>query len=451
LPSQLTKQQLERLGLPTEGKPLFSLTEAQAKAILDMRLSRLTGLERQKVEDEYRDILQQIERFKSILANEGLRMQIIKEELTEVKEKYADPRRTEIDYTGGEDIIVEDLVEDDQMVVTISWQGLIKRTSVTEYRKQGRGGVGMRGSGMREEDYIEHLFVSYNHDYLLFFTDHGLCYWLRVYEIPEGTRTAKGRSIRNLIQISPEDRIRAVVSIDKERFRDEEFLESHYIFMSTRGGKVKKTQLSAFSRPRVDGIIAISVVEGDQLLEAKVTDGSANIILASSAGLSIRFDEEDVRPMGRNTQGVRGISLKKGEEAIGMIVVRGDDPQKKVLSISANGYGKRTDVDEYRLQGRGGKGIITQKTTSRTGAVVGIKAVLDSDDLMIVTHNGLLIRMHVAGISTLGRNTQGVRLIKMKPGDSIADVTRLVIEDEDEEAEDPDIAESSTNGEDDSD
>ncbi len=451
LPSELTKQQLERLGLPTEGKPLFSLTEVQAKAILDMRLSRLTGLERQKVEDEYRDLLQQIERFKSILANEGLRMQIIKNELTEVKDKYADPRRTEIDYTGGEDIIVEDLVEDEQMVVTISWQGLIKRTSVTEYRKQGRGGVGMRGSGMREEDYIEHLFVSYNHDYLLFFTDHGLCYWLRVYEIPEGARTAKGRSIRNLIQISPEDRIRAVVSIDKERFRDDDYLDSHYIFMATRGGKVKKTQLSAFSRPRVDGIIAISIVEGDQLLEAKVTDGSANIILASSAGLSIRFDEEDVRPMGRNTQGVRGISLKKGEEAIGMIVVRGDDPQKKVLSISANGYGKRTDVDEYRLQGRGGKGIITQKTTSRTGAVVGIKAVLDSDDLMIVTHNGLLIRMHVAGISTLGRNTQGVRLIKMKPGDSIADVTRLVIEDEDEDEEGPETAEPSTNGEDDSD
>ncbi len=446
LPSQLTKQQLERLGLPTDRKPLFSLTEIQAKAILDMRLSRLTGLERQKVEDEYRDLIQQIERFKSILDNEALRMQIIKEELSELKSKFADPRRTEIDYTGGEDIIVEDLVEDDQMVVTISWQGLIKRTSVTEYRKQGRGGVGMRGSGMRDEDYVEHLFVSYNHDYLLFFTDHGQCYWLRVYEIPEGSRTAKGRSIRNLIQISPEDRVRAVLPIAKENFRDEDFLESRYVFMATRGGKVKKTQLSSFSRPRADGIIAISIVEGDQLLEAKLTDGSANIILASSAGLSIRFDEEDVRPTGRNTQGVRGISLKSGQEAIGMIEVSGDDPQKKVLSISANGYGKRTEVDEYRLQGRGGKGIITQKTTAKTGSVVAIKAVMDSDDLMIVTHKGLLIRMYVEGISTLGRNTQGVRLIKMKHGDAIADVTRLVIEDGDEDVEGPAAGDPSTNG-----
>ncbi|NNE46184.1 MAG: DNA gyrase subunit A [Rhodothermales bacterium] len=434
LPAHLTKAQLERLGLPTEGKPLFSLSEIQAKAILDMRLSRLTGLERQKVEDEYRDLLQQIERFKSILGNEGLRMQIIKDELAEVKSKYADARRTEIDYTGGDDLIVEDLVEDDQMVVTISWQGLIKRTDVGEYRKQGRGGIGMRGSGMRDEDYIEHLFVSYNHDYLLFFTDHGRCYWLRVYEIPEGARTGKGRSIRNLIQISPEDRIQAVLPISKENFRDKQFLESHYVFMASRGGKVKKTQLSAFRRPRVDGIIAISVVEGDQLLEAKLTDGGAHIILASSAGLSVQFDEEDVRPTGRNTQGVRGISLRKGQEAIGMIVLRGDSPQKQVLTISSNGYGKRTEVEDYRLQSRGGKGIITQKTTEKTGTVVAIKAVLETDDLMIVTQKGLLIRMHVAGISTLGRNTQGVRLIKMKSGDSIADVTRLVVDDDDDES-----------------
>jgi DNA gyrase subunit A len=436
LPAQLTKAQLERLGLPTEGKPLFSLSEIQAKAILDMRLSRLTGLERQKVEDEYRDLLQQIERFKSILGNEGLRMQIIKDELAEVKSKYADARRTEIDYTGGDDLIVEDLVEDDQMVVTVSWQGLIKRTIVSEYRKQGRGGIGMRGSGMRDEDYIEHLFVSYNHDYLLFFTDHGRCYWLRVYEIPEGARTGKGRSIRNLIQISPEDRIQAVLPISKENFRDEQFLDSHYVFMASRGGKVKKTQLSAFSRPRVDGIIAISVVEGDQLLEAKLTDGGAHIILASSAGLSVQFDEEDVRPTGRNTQGVRGISLRKGQEAIGMIVLKGDSPQKQVLSISSNGYGKRTEVEDYRLQSRGGKGIITQKTTDKTGSVVAIKAVLETDDLMIVTQKGLLIRMHVAGISTLGRNTQGVRLIKMKSGDSIADVTRLVVDDDDDDDDD---------------
>ncbi len=432
LPTHLTKQQLERLGLPTDGEPLFSLTEVQAKAILEMRLSRLTGLERQKVEDEYRDLLQQIERFKSILGNESLRMQIIKDELTELKGKYGDERRTEIDMTGGDDINVEDLVEDDQMVVNISYQGLIKRTSVTEYRKQGRGGTGMRGSGKRDEDYIEHLFVSYNHDYLLFFTDHGRCYWLRVYEIPEGSRTSKGRSIRNLIQISPEDRVRAVVPISKEDFRNEDFLESRYVFMATKYGQVKKTQLSAFSRPRVDGIIAISIVEGDQLIEAHVTDGDAHIILGSSGGLAIRFDEQDVRPMGRNTQGVRGIRLAKGKEVVGMVVVKSTDPEKDILSISANGYGKRTPISEYRTQGRGGKGIITLKTTSKTGDLVGLKGVLESDDLMIVTQNGLMIRMHVDDISIIGRNTQGVRLIRMKTGDSIADVTRVVVDDDEE-------------------
>lgn len=432
LPQQLTKEQLERLGLPTDGEPLFSLTEIQAKAILEMRLSRLTGLERQKVEDEYRDLLQQIERFKSILESKPLRMQIIKDELQEVKTKYGDARRTEIDYAGGEDIITEDLVEDDQVVVNISYQGLIKRTNVDEYRKQGRGGTGSRGSGKREEDYIEHLFVSYNHDYLLFFTDHGRCYWLRVYEIPEGSRTSKGRSIRNLIQIAPDDRVQAVLTISKEDFRDEEFLTSHYVFMATRKGLVKKTELSAFRRPRVDGIIAISIVEGDDLIEAHLTDGNAHIILGASSGLAIRFDEQGVRPMGRNTRGVKGIRLGADHEVVGMVVVKSTDPVKDILTVSENGYGKRTEIDEYRPQGRGGKGIITLKTTSKTGALVSLKGVLESDDLMIVTQNGLMIRMHVGDISTIGRNTQGVRLIKMKTGDSIADVTRVVVDDDEE-------------------
>lgn len=431
LPAKLTTAQLERLNLPTHGQSLFTLSEVQASAILDMRLRRLTGLERQKIEDEYRALVQEIERLRSILGNESLRMQIIKEELLEVKEKYNDPRRTEIDYTGGGEFIIEDLIEDEPVVVTITHQGLIKRTSITEYRQQGRGGVGMRGSGMRDEDFIEHLFASDTHDYLLFFTDHGQCYWLRVYEIPEGGRTSKGRSIRNLIQINPDDRIRAVQAIPKADFRDEDFLNNHYIMMATRNGQVKKTALEAFSRPRVDGIIAIAVAEDDQLLEAQMTNGSNHIIVASSGGRSVRFHESDARPMGRKTYGVRGISLDTDEHVVGMIVVT-DENQRQVLAISANGYGKRSILDDYRVQSRGGKGIITMKTTPKTGPLVAIKGVLDNDDLMIVTQNGIMIRMDVSGISTLGRNTQGVRLISLKSGDEIADVARVVVEDEED-------------------
>ena len=432
LPSKLTVDQLERLGLPTHGNSLFQLSEIQAKAILDMRLSRLTGLERQKIEDEYKEVLGMIARYQEILGDESIRMQIIKDELVEISEKYGDERRTEIDYTGGGDIIYEDLVEDDHMVVTITHQGLIKRTDVSEYRQQGRGGKGSRGTGMRDEDYIEHLFASHNHDYLLFFTDKGKCYWVRVYEIPEGSRTSKGRSIRNIIQIGPEDRVRAVLAVAKDDFRSKEFLTNHYVFMSTRRGQVKKTSLEAFSRPRTDGIIAISVVDGDELYEAHLTNGNTDIVLASSSGKSIRFKESDVRSMGRNTQGVRGIKLGPKDVVVGMIVVEGDD--RSVLAISANGYGKRTTLDDYRVQSRGGMGIITMKTTARTGDLVSIKGVLPTDDLMIVTESGILIRIHVGGISMLGRNTQGVRLIKLKGGDAIADVTR-VVEDKDDDSE----------------
>ena len=447
-PSSLTAQQRERLGLPEQapgeadhGRETW-LSEAQADAILALRLSRLTGLERRKIDAEYRNVLQEIERLRSILDNQQLRMQIIKDELLALKDKYADERRTEIDYAGGEDIIIEDLIEDEQVVVTISHQGLIKRTSTTEYRKQGRGGVGMRGGGLRDEDYLVHLFVSFNHDYLLFFTDHGQCYWLRVYEIPVGSRTSKGRSIRNLIQIAPEDRIRAVQAVSKANFRDQEFLDNHFVLMATRNGQVKKTPLEAFSRPRVDGIIAIDVVEGDELLEAHLTDGNAHVLLASSGGRAIRFDESNVRPMGRKTRGVRGIALGPGEKVVGMVAI-GSEEDRCILSISANGYGKRTRLDDdsedsnksYPVRNRGGKGVITQKTTAKTGPLVSIKGVQETDDLMIITENGVLIRTHVDGISTLGRNTQGVRLIRLKDGDAIADVTRVVSEEE-EEAED---------------
>ena len=437
LPSKLTSDQLERLGLPTHGESMFSLSELQADAILALRLSRLTGLERQKIEEEYRQIIQEIERLKGILDSHELRMQIIKDELQEIQRKYADERRTEIDFTGGGDFLMEDFIDDDQVVVSITHQGLIKRTSVGEYRQQGRGGVGMRGTGMRDEDYIEHLFVSNNHDYLLFFTDQGQCHWLRVFEIPEGSRTSKGRSIRNLMQIAPEDAVKAVMNLAKSDFEDEAFMASHYVMMATRQGLVKKTPLEQFSRPRVDGIIAISIVDGDELLEAHLTDGEAHIILASSGGRSVRFHESDARPMGRNTRGVRGIALGKGEETIGMVAIKGDDADdRRVLAISANGYGKRSVLDDYRVQSRGGKGIITIKTTRKTGPLVSIKGVCEDDDLMIVTQNGIMIRMNVHAISTLGRNTQGVRLISLKNGDAIADVTRLVIEDEDDEAAD---------------
>lgn len=432
-PERLTAAQLERLGLPTDGEPLFSLSEIQAKAILDLRLNRLTGLERQKIEEEYRGVLSEIERLTGILGSRELRMGIIREELLEIREKYADVRRTEIDYTGGDDIIIEDLIEDDQMVVTVSHQGLVKRTSVSEYRQQGRGGVGMRGLAMRDEDYVEHLFVSRNHDYLLFFTDHGRCYWLRVFEMPEGTRQSKGRSIRNLIQIAPEDRIRAILVVSKADFRNSEFLDEHYVLMATRRGQIKKSTLEAFSRPRVDGIIAISIDEGDQLLEAHLTAGNANVILANSRGLSIRFRESDARPMGRNTRGVRGMRLSGEDEIVGMVVI--EDDERDLLAISSNGYGKRSILDDYRVQSRGGKGIITMKATPRTGNLVSIKGVLETDDLMISTVNGIMIRMHVADISTLGRNTQGVRLINLKGDDAIADVTRLVPDEEDDASE----------------
>jgi DNA gyrase subunit A len=358
-------------------------------------------------------------------------MEIIKDELLEVKDDFDDERRTEIDYTGG-DIILEDLIERETVVVTLTHQGLTKRTPIDTYRSQGRGGVGMRGTGRREDDFIEHLFVCHTHDVLLFFTDHGQCYWLRPFEIPEGGRTAKGRSIRNLIEIDPDDRVRAVLSVDKDDFEDEDFLQNHYVLMATRQGQVKKTPLEDFSRPRSTGIIAINIDEGDELLEAALTGGDNTVVVASSGGRAVHFDEDDARPMGRNTRGVRGMRLGDDEEMVGMISVppaMHDDLD--VLAVAENGYGKRTPLGKYRVQGRGGKGLITLDRTDRTGDLVSIKGVLGEEDLMIITMNGIMIRTSVDEISQMGRNTQGVRVINLKDGDSIADVTRVVIEEED--------------------
>ena len=434
-PERLTSEQRARMNLPLGEGSMFALTQIQADAILALRLSRLTGLERSKIEQEYREILTEIERLKSILASEPLRMQIIKDELLEIRRKYSDARRTEIDFAGGDAIDLEDLIQDEQVVVSISHQSLIKRTNIDEYRTQGRGGVGSRGSGIRDEDYIEHLFVSSNHDYLLFFTDHGRCYWLRVFEIPEGNRTTKGRSIRNLIDIDLEDRIRAVLAVRKADFENAEFLEKHYVIMATRQGLVNKTRLKDFSRPRAGGVNAIKIAEGDELLEADLTNGDSDIILAGSNGRSVRFHERDVRPTGRGTRGVYGMWLGPDDHLVGMIVL--DDPSRFVLAISAGGFGKRSPLDDYRTQSRGGKGIITMRTTEKTGPLVAIKAVFETDELMIVTQSGIMIRMNVGRISTLGRNTQGVRLIRLQNGDTIADVTRLVVEDDEDVLTEP--------------
>lgn len=428
LPSALTPEMRDRFELPNTDESLFSLSEAQARAILDLRLQRLTALERQKIEDEHTEILKQIETLRGILADKQMRMQIIKDELLEIKRRYDDERRTEIDYTGGDMLAVEDLIEDEQVVVTVTHQGLVKRTSVVTYRQQGRGGRGLRATGTRDEDFVEQLFVSSNHDYLLFFTDHGQCYWLRVFEIPEGERTGKGRSLRNLIQIDQEDRVRAVLAVKKVDFTDPKFGESHYVLMATKRGTVKKTPLSAFSRPRVDGIIAISINDGDQLLEAHLTDGNTNVVLASSRGRAIRFHEQDARPMGRNTHGVRGMRIGPKESVVGMIVINEDEAD--VLAVSSNGYGKRTLIGDYPLQGRGGKGVLTLKATERTGPLVAVKGVQEEADLMIITVAGIMIRMDVSSISTLGRNTQGVKLINLGGHDEIADVASLVVDDE---------------------
>ena len=405
----------------------FELTEIQARAIVEMRLRQLTGLEQDKLRAEYEEILKTIEDLKDILANKDRRMEIIKDELVEVKEKYGDERRSEINFAGG-DLSIEDMIPDEQVVITISRLGYIKRTPLSEYKTQNRGGVGQKASSTRNEDFLEHLFVGTNHQYMLFFTQKGQCYWMRVYEIPEGSRTSKGRAIQNLINIEQDDMVKAFICT--QDLKDEEYVNSHYVIMATKKGTVKKTSLEQYSRPRQNGIIAINIREDDELLEAKLTTGTSQIFLGLKSGKAIRFEESKTRPMGRNASGVRGIKLAGNkDEVIGMVSVHNFDDE--ILVVSENGYGKRSSIDDYRITNRGGKGVKTISITDKTGGLVAIKNVSDSDDLMIINKSGIAIRMSVDDLRTMGRATQGVRLINLKDSDSIAAVAK-VMRDEDE-------------------
>ncbi|HWZ36137.1 MAG TPA: DNA gyrase subunit A [Mucilaginibacter sp.] len=406
----------------------FGLTDIQARAILDMTLRRLTGLERDKIKDEYAALMKTIEYLKSILDNEGLRMQIIKDELAEIKDKYGDERKTEIVYSSAE-MQTEDFIEDENVVITISREGYIKRTSLTEYRRQGRGGKGSIGSNSRDEDFIEHLLVASNHNYMLFFTESGQCFWLRVFEIPEGSRTSKGRAIQNIINIPKEENIKAYIKV--VNLKDKEYLENNFIIMCTKKGVIKKTSLEAYSRPRANGINAININEGDSLLEATLTTGSSEIVMALQSGRAIRFNESTVRPMGRTATGVRGISLDSDkDEVVGMISI--DNPETTVLVVSEKGYGKRTDIDDYRVTNRGGKGVKTLSITEKTGNLVAIKGVTDDEDLMIINKSGVIIRIAISELRVMGRATQGVRLITLKGNDEIASVAKVEHDEEEE-------------------
>lgn len=406
----------------------FALTDLQAKAILDMRLQKLTGLERDKIETEYGEIVEKIAGFRKILSDRDEQTEIIKEELVELRNRYGDERRTQIVYSA-EDFDVEDMIADEDVVVTISNKGFIKRMPVSGYRRQKRGGKGMKGTTTKDEEYVEHLFVATNHNYILFFTEKGQCYWLKVYEIPEGSRTARGRAIVNLIEIDNDDNIKTFVPV--KTLDDEEYINNHYIIMATKNGQVKKTTLEAYSRPRRDGIIAINIREDDSLLGAALTNGESNVILANRKGRAIRFHEDEVRDMGRNTTGVKGMTLGKKNELVDMVVIK-NTHEATVLAISENGYGKRSLVEDYREQSRGGKGVITLKVTKKTGDLIALKEVSDKDDLMVITEGGKVIRMNCAEIRTMGRNTQGVRLMKLDDEGQIGAVTRVVNEDEDD-------------------
>ncbi|MGA0063556.1 MAG: DNA gyrase subunit A [Flavobacteriaceae bacterium] len=404
----------------------FKLSEVQAKAIVEMRLRQLTGLEQDKLREEFEQLQATIEDLKDILAREERRMQIIVEELEEIKEKYGDQRRSVIDYSGGT-FRMEDMIPDEQVVITISHAGYIKRTPLVEYKTQNRGGVGQKASATRNEDFLEHLFVGTNHQYMLFFTQNGKCFWLRVYEIPEGSRTSKGRAIQNLLQIETEDKIKAVICT--QDLKDEDYVNSHYVIMATKQGIVKKTSLEQYSRPRQSGINAITVREGDELLEARLTTGSSQIILGLKSGKAIRFEEGKTRPMGRNASGVRGATLAdEADEVIGMVSVNNFD--EHILVVSEKGFGKRSDLDDYRITNRGGKGVKTITISEKTGALVAIKSVTDEDDLMIINKSGVAIRLPVADLRVMGRATQGVKLINLRNDDSIAAVAK-VMKDED--------------------
>jgi DNA gyrase subunit A len=405
----------------------FSLTEIQAKAILDLRLQRLTGLERDKIKGEYEELLKLIAFLKNILENEELRMKIIKDELLEIREKYGDERRSRI-IENASDFRIEDTIADESVVITISHLGYIKRTALSEYRVQNRGGKGMKGSEVRDEDFLEHLFVATNHNYLLLFTEKGKCFWMRAFEVPEGTKASKGRAIQNLLSIDPDDKVRAYINV--KDLKDEEYTTTNFIILATQRGTIKKTSLAAYSRPRLNGINAITIHEGDQLLEAKLTHGEDEVVMALKSGRAIRFNEKTVRPMGRNAAGVRGIRLSSADdEVVGMICLP-KEKKMEILVVSENGYGKRSDIDDYRVTNRGGKGVKTLNITEKTGALIAIKGVTDNDDLMIINRSGIIIRMAVSNLRVMGRATQGVRLIKINEGDAIAAVTKVDVEEE---------------------
>ena len=405
----------------------FNLSDVQAKAIVEMRLRQLTGLEQDKLRTEYDELQKTIEDLKDILEKKIRRMQIIKDELHEIKNKYGDERRSAIDYAGGS-FRVEDIIPDEKVVITISHAGYIKRTPLIEYRLQNRGGVGQKASTTRSEDFLEHLFIGTNHQYMLFFTQKGKCFWLRVYEIPEGSKTSKGRAIQNLVSIEQDDKVKAFICT--QDLKDENYINNHYVVMATKKGQVKKTSLEQYSRPRVNGINAITIREGDELLEAKLTTGSSQVVLAVKSGKAIRFEESKTRPMGRNASGVRGIKLShSSDEVVGMVAV--NDLDTDILVVSENGYGKRSKLEDYRITNRGGKGVKTLSVTEKTGNLVSIKNVIDSDDLMIINRSGIAIRLGVETLRVMGRATQGVRLINIKQDDSIAAVAKVMNDDDD--------------------
>ncbi|MDE7134500.1 MAG: DNA gyrase subunit A, partial [Rikenellaceae bacterium] len=394
----------------------FGLSDRQATAIVDMRLRSLTGLERDKLQKEYDEKMKTIEHLKAILADERLQLQVVKDEMLEMKDKYGDPRRSDIVLTAAE-FNPEDFYADEDVVITISHLGYIKRTPLAEYRTQARGGVGMKGSATRDEDFIEHLYVTSMHNTMLFFTEKGRCFWLKVYEIPEGTRASKGRAIQNVIQIEPDDKVRAYINV--RRLTDRDYVESNYILMCTKQGIVKKTKLAEYSRPRQSGVVAIVIKDGDQLLEAKLTTGESDVLLAARGGKAIRFQEGDVRSVGRSSMGVRGMTLDEGDELVGM-VSHERDQKAEILVLSENGFGKRTDIDEYRTITRGGKGVKTIQVTEKTGALISIQSVTDDNDIMIITKSGLTIRTPASDVRLTGRATQGVKVINLRSNDAIA-------------------------------
>lgn len=416
----------------------FGLTEVQARAILDLRLQKLTGLERDKIKEEYAELMEQIAYLKRILDEHDLRMSIIKDELVEIKEKYGDERRTNIEYAGG-DVSIEDMIPDEEVVITISHAGYIKRTSLSEYRTQSRGGVGAKAASTRDADFIEYVFSATNHQYMLFFTEQGRCFWLRVFEIPEGNRASKGRAIQNLINIPQDDKVRAFINV--LNLKDEEYINNHFIVMCTKQGVIKKTPLEAYSRPRVNGINAIGIREGDMLLEAKLTDGESDILMAVRSGKAIRFHENAVRSMGRTASGVRGMTLGHDQdEVVGMVCVK--EGEEDILVVSEKGYGKRSSLEDYRITNRGGKGVKTISVTDKTGELIAIKAVTDEFDLMIINRSGIMIRMRVDDLRVMGRATQGVRLINLKGKDEIASVAKVPTSDEEETSEEVEGAEN---------